>query len=137
MPNRVLTPGEGLGMLAIKIHGDVSMTSNHHFIEIYEPYEYTGPNPVNVDGIAILQDPMHHDYYLLDVRSPFEFEHQKVEQLLVAPRYNGDKIDRATSSTCTVSIARVPAGIHLNPEDLLTFENLLRWGVGKISLSNN
>lgn len=109
------------------------MTGHHHLIEIYEPYEYAGPNPITVDGIAVLQDPMHHEYYLLDVSAPFEHEHQAVEQLLVAPRYNGDKIDRAISSTCTVSIARVPAGMHLDPDAPLSFDHLLRWGVGKIS----
>ncbi len=108
------------------------MTINHHLIEIYEPYEYTGPNPINVDGVAVLQDPVRQTYYLLDVSSPFELDQQKVEQLLVAPRYNGDKIDRAISSACTVSIARVPPGTHLDPETLLTFDDCLRWGVGKI-----
>lgn len=111
------------------------MTANHHFIEIYEPYEYSGPNPLTVDGVAVLKDPIRHEHYLLDVASPFTFGQQKIEQLLVAPRYSGDKIDRAMLSTCTVSIACVPAGVHLSPEDLLSFEILLRWGVGKISLA--
>ncbi len=111
------------------------MTANHHYIEIYEPYEYSGPNPLTVNGVAVLQDPVHHDHYLLDLVSPLKVGKQKIEQLLVAPRYSGDKIDRAMSSTCTVSIACVPAGVHLNPEDLLSFDNLLRWGVGKISLA--
>ena len=111
------------------------MTANHHFIEIYEPYEYTGPNPIPVDGVAVLRDPVRHDHYLLDVATPFEFGNQQIEQLLVAPRYSGDKIDRAISSTCTVTIVCVAKGNHLDSKDLLSFEDLLRWGVGKISLA--
>jgi hypothetical protein len=122
-------------LLLTMILGEDSLTAHHHFIEIYEPYEYTGPNPLDVDGVAVLHDPMRHDYYLLDVTSPFEYNHQKIEQLLVAPRYNGDKIERAMSSACTVSIACVPVGTHLNPDDPLSFEDLLRWGVGKITLA--
>ncbi len=131
-----MTLTQSLGMLVTKITlGEVNVTANHHFIEVYEPYEYTGPNPLSVDGVAVLQDPIHHDHYLLDVASPFKYGKQVIAQLLVAPRYSGDKIDRAMSSTCTVSIACVPEGIHLNSEDLLSFENLLRWGVGKITLA--
>lgn len=111
------------------------MTKQLHTIEIYEPYEYTGPNPLQVEGIAVLQGPMRTNYYLLDIAAPFEHQKTRVTQLLVAPRYNGDHIDRAVSSTCTVNIACVPLDAHLNPNTLLTFDNVHRWGVGKISLS--
>ena len=58
---------------------------------------------------------------------------QSIEQVLVVPRYNGDKIDRAVSSACTVNIARVPTGASLDGKTRVTFEDFLRWGVGKIS----
>lgn len=109
------------------------MGGHQHFIEIYEPYEYEGPNPLHVEGVAVLQGPTRSNYYLLELEAPFEFDHEKVEQLLVAPRYNGDKIDRAVSSTCTVNIARVPEGVQLDQSAALTFDRMLRWGVGKIS----
>lgn len=109
------------------------MGGQQHFIEIYEPYEYEGPNPLPVSGVAVLQGPTRSNYYLLELSTPVEFDHEKVEQLLVAPRYNGDKIDRAVSSTCTVNIARVPAGTHLDDTVSLTFDSILRWGVGKIT----
>ncbi len=109
------------------------MGDQQHFIEIYEPYEYDGPNPLEVSGVAVLKGPTRSNYYLLELSSPVEYDHERVEQLLVAPRYNGDKIDRAVCSTCTVNIARVPPDTHLDDSTSLTFESILRWGVGKIS----
>jgi hypothetical protein len=112
------------------------MTQQQHVLEIYEPYEYAGQNPLPTEGIAVLPGPMRDNYYLLRVSQPFEFEQQRVELLLVAPRYNGDKIDRAVSSSCTVNIARVPPGVDLSDRSSVGFEDILRWGVGKISIQN-
>ena len=110
------------------------MTEQQHVLEIYEPYEYKGQNPLCVEGIAVIAGPMRDDYYLLRLDQPFEYEHDKVEQLLVSPRYNGDKIDRTTTSTCTVNIAVVPPSTDLANREHITFEDFHRWGVGKISL---
>jgi hypothetical protein len=107
--------------------------SQQHVLEIYEPYEYTGPNPLSVEGIAALLGPSRENYYLLQLENPFQFEQEVIEQVLVVPRYNGDKIDRAVSSACTVNIARVPTGASLDGKTRVTFEDFLRWGVGKIS----
>lgn len=105
-----------------------------HILEIYEPYNYAGQNPIPAEGVAVLNGPLRDDYYLLQVTIPIELDGDKIEQFLVSPRYNGDKIDRAVSSTCTVSIARVPEGMHLDDHTRLSFDEILRWGVGKISL---
>ncbi len=109
------------------------MSQQQHVLEIYEPYEYMGQNPLNAAGLAVLAGPSRENYYLLQLENPFEFEQEMVEQLLVVPRYKGDKIDRAVSSACTVNIARVPAGASLCDRTRITFEDFLRWGVGKIS----
>ena len=109
------------------------MSQQQHVLEVYEPYEYSGPNPLNAEGIAVLPGPSRENYYLLQLKQPFEFEREMIEQVLVVPRYNGDKIDRAGSSACTVNIARVPAGASLESKSRLSFEDFLRWGVGKIS----
>jgi len=110
--------------------------TQQHVLEIYEPYDYSGQNPVTAEGIAVIPGPTRESYYLLQISSPFEFEHETVEQFVIMPHYTGDKIDRAVSSTCTVNIARVPPGIDLSNKTILAFEDFLRWGVGKISLSN-
>ena len=78
-----------------------------HVLEIYEPYEYAGPNPLNVEGVAVLPGPSRENYYLLRLADPLQFEQELVEQVLVVPRYNGHKIDHAVSDTGTVNIARV------------------------------
>ncbi len=105
-----------------------------HFLEIYEPYEYEGQNPLVMDGVAILAGPLRNHYYLLELESPLPNGQNSVQQLLVSPRYNGDKIDRAVSSTCTVNIARVPQGTDLTTASSLGYDEIERWGVGKISL---
>ena len=108
------------------------MTDQRHVLEVYEPYEYEGPNPLILEGIAVLPGPMRQDYYLLRLDTPFVFEQGKVELLLVSPRYNGDKIDQMVSSACTVNIAVVPPGTDLQKKGNVNFEDLDRWGVGKI-----
>ena len=109
------------------------MTDKMHVLEVYEPYEYEGENPLTVAGVTILAGPMRDNYYLLRLDKPFDFEQEKVEMLLVLPRYNGDKIDRAVDSSCTVNIARVPEGAELEDKSSVGFEDFQRWGVGKIS----
>ena len=108
-----------------------------HTLEVYEPYEYLGQNPLTIEGVAVMEGPSREDYYLLRVFSPFDVDKEKVELLLISPRYNGDKIDRAVSSTCTVNIARVPPGTELDSDHPLDFSCLHRWGVGKITPSEN
>jgi hypothetical protein len=108
------------------------MTPQQHILEIYEPYDYAGENPLTVEGIAILPGPTRENYYLLRVEHPFQFEHETIEHVLILPRYN-DGIDRAVSSSCTVNIARIPAGVNLREKTRIEFDDFLRWGVGKIS----
>lgn len=110
------------------------MIEQKHVLEIYEPYDYEGLNPLNVAGIAVLAGPMRDNYYLVRLENPFCIDRDiSVEQLLIQPRYNGDKIDRAVSSTCTVNIARVTSSTDLGNDDKLSFEDFERWGVGKIN----
>ncbi len=81
------------------------MTTQHHALEIYEPYDYHGANPLMVSGVMVLAGPMRDKYYLVEPDQPLIIEQLQLSQLLVQPRYNGDKIDRAVSSTCTVNIS--------------------------------
>lgn len=109
------------------------MTIQHHVLEVYEPYDYHGDNPLSVSGVAVIAGPMRDNYYLLELEHPFSIDHRDVRQLLVQPRYNGDQIDRAVSSTCTVNIARVLGTEDLSHTEKVTFDDFERWGVGKIS----
>jgi hypothetical protein len=109
------------------------MTHQQHVLEVYEPYEYEGPNPLILAGVAVLPGPMRQDYYLLRLDEPFIFDKEKVKLLLISPRYNGDKTEQMVSSACTVNIARVPPDNDLENKGSVDFEDIHRWGVGKIS----
>ena len=112
------------------------MTGYKHLLEVYEPYEYAGPNPVHVLGSGVLRGPNGASYYLLNVEGVLELDEMSVVQLLVLPRYNGDKIERAKQSCCTVNIARVRPDIKLGPGDPFAYTDVTHWGVGKIVPSN-
>jgi hypothetical protein len=121
-------------MLQTGTTGDLTiMTIQYHALEIYEPYDYHGDNPLSVSGVAILVGPMRDNYYLVQLQHPFVIDQEDVTQLLVQPRYNDDKIDRAVGSTCTVNIARVVSKADLSQVKRLAFDDFQRWGVGKIS----
>ncbi len=109
------------------------MTIPHHALEVYEPYDYRGDNPLSVAGVAVVAGPMRDNYYLVQLDQPLLVDDTPVTQLLVQPRYNGDKIDRAVSSTCTVNIARVVGDTDLVNLERVSFDQFIRWGVGKIS----
>lgn len=109
------------------------MTIQYHALEIYEPYDYHGDNPLSVSGIAVLTGPMRDTHYLVKLEHPFAIGEQNFNLLLVQPRYNEDKIDRAVASTCTVNIARVISKADLSQIKKVSFDDFERWGVGKIS----
>ena len=109
------------------------MTQAKHILEVYEPYDYDGPNPMVVAGVRTIKDPAGASYYLLHLRDPIPFHEELIEQILVLPRYDGDAITRAQSSDCTVNICRVLPGTHVNGEDHFEFEQVDHWGVGKIT----
>jgi hypothetical protein len=111
------------------------MSKQAHVLEVYEPYDYRGDNPIHAAGVSVLPGPMRDEYYLVQIEHPFQVDTTEVELLLIQPRYNGDKIDRAVSSTCTVNISRVTQALNTKPGERLSFEDFERWGVGKISLS--
>lgn len=111
------------------------MTQSTHILEVYEPYEYCGPNPVRAIGVSTVQDPTGARYYLLNLNPPITCEEVDIEQILVLPRYDGDSIDRATTSSCTVNICRVMPGDHVNGDGRFDFSQACHWGVGKIALA--
>ncbi len=110
------------------------MTQHKHIIEIYEPYDYTGPNPMIATGISTAVDPAGVEYFLLELPQPITSGEARIEQILVKPRYNGDQIERATSSSCTVCIGRVMPGNHVNGDGHFSFDQVHHWGVGKITV---
>jgi len=103
-----------------------------HIIEIYEPSEYDGPNPIRASGLGLVHAPDGTSNYLLKIEDPFQSEQELVTHIVVRPHYVGDHIKRAVDSVCTVGIARVRPDVNLAPDDSYTFTDIVKWGVGKI-----
>lgn len=108
------------------------MDAKSHIIEIYDPSDYVGPNPIKVSGLGVVRGPDKAEYYLLSVRNPFDYKGAKVTQLIVQPRYFGDKIARVVNDACTVGIMRVMSDFELSPEADLAVSSCAFWGAGKI-----
>lgn len=111
------------------------MNAKTHVIEIYDPNDYAGPNPIKVSGLGVIRGPDKTEYYLLQLRNPVEYNGDMVEQLIVQPRYFGDKILRVINDACTVGIMRVKANKVLQPEVMFEHGSCAFWGAGKISPS--
>lgn len=109
------------------------MTQSKHILEIYEPYEYKGPNPMVAAGISTVVGPTGSVYYLLELPNPLCLDSDDTTQILVLPRYNGDSIERATNSSCTVNICCVLPGNHFSSDEHFDFDQIHHWGVGKIA----
>lgn len=109
------------------------MSTRCHRIEVYEPFEYDGANPLLVVGRGLLVTPDKKDAYLLDLHAPMIIDGEMYNQIIVRPRYP-DPIERATDSTCTVLILLVKKGSAPKVGDQFQYNDILNWGIGKISL---
>ena len=112
------------------------MSENCHRIEVYEPFEYEGPNPLLVSGRGMLETPDRKEAYLLDLHSPLDVAGEKYSQLIVRPKYP-DPIERVTESNCTVLILLVKQGSKPILGEPFQYGDILNWGIGKISLKKN
>lgn len=109
------------------------MNNKSHRIEIYDPSDYDGPDPIRVNGKGIVYGPERTEYYLVEPETPLQINKHQVAQILLRPRYFEDKITRVENDACTVGIFCVAPGICLNPEDQVDMSMLEKWGAGKIT----
>jgi len=112
------------------------MSTACHRIEVYEPFEYDGPNPLMVTGRGLLVTPDKKDAYLLDLSAPLDIDGVKYRQVIVRPRYP-DPIERVTESNCTVLILLVKEGCSPEVGSEFQYNDIQNWGIGKISLKKN
>ncbi|MDX5151437.1 MAG: hypothetical protein R3188_03090 [Acidiferrobacterales bacterium] len=112
------------------------MSNRCHRIEVYEPFEYDGPNPLLVVGRGLLVTPDKKDAYLLDLHAPLNIDGKTYKQIIIRPRYP-DPIERVTASTCTVLILLVKEGVSPEVGDQFQYNDILNWGIGKISPQKN
>lgn len=109
------------------------MPVSSHRIEVYEPFEYDGPNPLMVTGEGVLQTPDKKDAYLLSVIESLDIDGASYKQIVVRPKYL-DPIERATESNCTVIVSLVKPDNSIQIGGQYQYTEVLNWGIGKISL---
>jgi hypothetical protein len=102
-------------------------------IEIYDPSDYEGPDPMKVNGIGVVYGPERTEYYLVEVDQPLKINGYDVAQLLLRPRYFEDKISRVENDACTIGILLVKPEITLEADLEFDIDNTVRWGAGKIT----
>lgn len=112
------------------------MTAQQHRLEVYEPYDYTGSNPLHLSGVGTLRGGNGAFYYLLETEGPLELGDQQINQILVLPRYTGDPICNIEDGSCTVNIEYVVPGARLEPDTPFSYNDIKHWGVGKITRVN-
>ncbi|WP_297527093.1 hypothetical protein [Thiohalobacter sp.] len=114
------------------------MAARTHLLEIFEPEDFSGHNPLHVEGEGLIRGGNGAFYYLLHLNGDgFEIEGEAVSQLLILPRYNEDPIKAAQESSCTVIIERVLPGCELQPGQPFSYNDICHWGVGRIRPNGN
>lgn len=108
-----------------------------HIIEVYEPTSFSGQNPIHANSVGVVKTRDRSEFLLLDLEVPFESEGSIISQLILQPRYFGDKIQRAVQDMCTVSIMCVKPDIDINVDDYVQLTDFMRWGCGKVNPSRH
>ncbi len=115
------------------------MEHRTHLLEIYEPDNFEGSNPLHVTGTGLLRGANGAFYYLIEFEkgSCLTIDGEEVCQLLLLPRYSEDPIKNVQESCCTVNVERVLPGAHLEPNTPFSYNDIEHWGVGKIHPNGN
>lgn len=108
------------------------MLVSSHRIEVYEPFEYSGPNPLLLSSIGTLKTPDNKDAHLFSCTNTIVIEGVAYNQLVVRPKFL-DPIERVTESNCTVMIFLVRPDHVIEVGGDYCYADVLNWGVGKIN----
>lgn len=109
------------------------MNNKIYMLEIYDDEDYSGPNPVKLVGQFIVRGPEGSQYYILKPHEPVELEGKPVGCLAIRPHYDGDPINNAIQSICTVGIALPKNGADYEEGGTYGFNDFVFWKVGKIN----
>lgn len=113
------------------------MDKKTHLLEIYDADGYDGPNPLKVTGIGTVHGPENCEYYLVaPAQTVSNGSGDPIERLALRCHYDGDRIERAVDSTCTVGIALTRPELSYDPEQRYGFSDFSFWKVGKIQPCN-
>jgi hypothetical protein len=109
-------------------------------LSVGEPWDFEGPdgqNRVIVDSLGTVTGPdlenWQSNYLLLRVATPFQFKGERVEQLIAAPRYEGDSLQAIQSNGGTVGVARVRPGSSLTPGEPFSQDDVHYVIIGSLS----
>ena len=108
------------------------MLVSSHRIEVYEPFEYIGPNPLILNSIGVLKTPDKKDAHLFLLTRAIVIEGHSYDQLVVRPKFL-DPIERVVESNCTVMISLVRPDRLIEAGGEYCYADVLNWGVGKIN----
>ncbi len=109
------------------------MTQKQHYIQIYEPYDYNGPNPARAIGLGFVDAPEGGRHYLVALEKPVMNGTGLIEQLVLKTRYQGDAPERMIDGNCTVTISRVKPNVSIDVTNGYSYDDVQFWGAGKIS----
>jgi len=106
-----------------------------HVIEVYEPTDYIGQNPIHGEAVGVIKTQDRSEFFLINLEEPFDVNGEEVKQVILQPRYFGDKIARVTHDICTVSIMRVKEDCPLSLDEYFQLSAVAKWGCGKVNPS--
>ena len=104
-----------------------------HLIEIYEPYDYHGEDPLQAKSVGVILGPGISEYYLMNTNLIILENDPPIFQIVINPRYQGDKIERCVDGQCTVGISYLKDNSKtLTSGDSVSYADIVYWGVGKV-----
>ncbi len=111
---------------------------NRHLLTIDEPWDFPAARRViHARERGVVSGPEKPDwqarYYLLEPEEGFVLDGEQVRQLVVAPRYGGDDLEKAMKEDCVVGIARVRDGVSLNAGESFTPVDVRYIAIGRIA----
>ncbi len=110
-------------------------------IFVGEPWDFEaldGKNKILASGLGVVDMVDHEgqpkEAYLLQVLHPFIMDKQKVEFMVVQPRYSGDTIYEIAKMGGTVGVYRVKADMAVEKEQQISEDDLKPCVIGKLNI---
>jgi len=111
--------------------------ANRHRLKIDEPWGFREPaGGIYARGLGTVEGPggpgWQERYYLLDLEAPLVVDGARVWQVVCAPRYTGDGLEKAMAGGCIVGIARVLEARSLEAGGSFAADDVHYFAIGRI-----
>jgi hypothetical protein len=83
--------------------------------QVSEPFEYSGPSPINLELLGRVTDESGKEYCLFKVLNIFDEGPDVVSQIVATFRSEGSSLDELETTGTTVGAARVKPGSQFQP----------------------